>query len=194
MNILSSTLWPSDMPDDRRIIALLGLVQISEEGMDKIDVLLKCLPDAPFKERLTEEIGKKDAEIARLTEELNEEARLNGMGGEREADLLGKVERLNALVAMQAEALENIRWHRKLGGSPTKYQYEIEVMAGKALSATSETVSAWQSKRDNEIRAKARKDIICDIETMRVAHDPRLSVPGDEYYAKVIGLLRAKGE
>jgi hypothetical protein len=43
------------------------------------------------------------AEIARLTAEVDEQARLNGMGAEREAALRGEVERLTAAVAALAQ-------------------------------------------------------------------------------------------
>jgi hypothetical protein len=52
-------------------------------------------------------LAAKDAEIARLTAELDEQARLNGMGAEREAALRGEVERLKAAEAdMRACAAE----------------------------------------------------------------------------------------
>jgi len=33
------------------------------------------------------------------------------------------------------KALSDIKWHRPIGGSPTKYEYEVEVMAWKALES-----------------------------------------------------------
>ncbi len=46
------------------------------------------------------------------------------------------IERQAAQIEMMREALENIKWHRKPGGSPSKYAYEVEIMADKALSTT----------------------------------------------------------
>ncbi len=51
-------------------------------------------------------------------------------------DAADLIERQAAQIEMMREALENIKWHRKPGGSPSKYAYEVEIMADKALSTT----------------------------------------------------------
>ena len=43
------------------------------------------------------------------------------------------IERQAAQIEMLRKALENIKWHREPGGSPSKYAYEVEIMADKAL-------------------------------------------------------------
>lgn len=150
MNILSSTIWPSDMPDDRRVIALLGLVQISEEGMESKSVLKRLCVQDPV--GMAEKMHAKDKDI----------------------------ERLNVLVAMQAEALRavsaaDIRW---------LHDFHVEGMVDKALSATSETVSAWQSARDNEIVSRA----------FELAADNASDDASEKYCRFLAERLRAKGE
>ena len=46
------------------------------------------------------------------------------------------IEHQAAQIEMLRKALENIKWHREPGGSPSKYAYEVEIMADKALSTT----------------------------------------------------------
>lgn len=155
-----------------------------------------------FASRIT---ADKDAEIARITEELNEEARLNGMGGEREADLLGKVERLNALVAMQSEALQlgqitSCSCMTKTNDIAYHSEHCLYRILGEALSATAETVSAWQSKRDNEIWAKALEDaqiLTCDDCHGRGTTDNHITGEVECSSCEGLGMvveLRAKGE
>lgn len=62
-----------------------------------------------------------------------------------------EIERLNALVAMQSETLEKIAC---IGNGDRHGNSIGNCIAIDALSATAETVSAWKSNRDNEIRAK----------------------------------------
>ena len=59
------------------------------------------------------------SEVERLETEVAEQARLNGMGGEREADLLGKVARLEKQLSVADAALEAVEWCQttvKFGG------------------------------------------------------------------------------
>lgn len=57
----------------------------------------------------------------------------------------------------------------------------------RILRNTQATAEAY----DSQHAAKVRNECIQEIEMMRIAHDPRLAVPGDEYYAKAISTLRA---
>lgn len=203
--MLDSHEWPSDMPDDRRVIAVLGMVQILEEGMDKIDVLLKCLPDAPFKEHLAEEIGKKDAEIARLNQqvtlmsgifsreeelnaELDERARLLLESTQAGCKLADEVERLTALVAMQSDVLRmHDSWHKEYDDRDGYPKSEMQIITESALSATAETVSAWQ----NEVKAKALEEA---AELAIQWGNARQDDAGGNALRNFASELRAKGE
>lgn len=48
------------------------------------------------------------------------------------------------------EALENIKWHREPGGSPNKYQYEVEVIADRALQSPPDLSEVEGMVRDAE--------------------------------------------
>jgi len=55
--------------------------------------------------------------------------------------------------AMLRESLNSIKWHRKPGGSPNKYEYEIEILAMGALTKSSDD---WIKRHDAEIIKKAK--------------------------------------
>ena len=68
----------------------------------------KCMGFLPFEEEGTAPVVRlSDAEaiIAQKDAEILEQCRLNGMGAEREAALLGKVERQSAALKLAREAL-----------------------------------------------------------------------------------------
>jgi hypothetical protein len=97
----------------------LGLMLEDLEGVAERTILLGQ-GDYPTVRRLVMQVvadmaeaadllAAKDAEIARLTAELDEQARLNGMGAEREAAMRGEVERLTAAIRRQAEVLPTLQ-------------------------------------------------------------------------------------
>ena len=77
-------------------------------------------------------IAAKDAEII-------EQCRLNGMGAEREAALLGKAERQSAALKLAKSAMDQIDWDVRLGGYADGFTETWERM-DKALAAIDEVL------------------------------------------------------
>ena len=65
----------------------------------EVDAWLECYNEAEVKAAINGLVAEKDAEIL-------DQCRLNGMGAEREATLLGKVERQSAALKLAREALK----------------------------------------------------------------------------------------
>ena len=79
-------------------------------ALKDVGMLVQELADARAQIAAAKEI------LADLLQEGNEQARVNGMGAEREAALLGKFERLKAEMT---EAIELLRWIKRNTYAPT---------------------------------------------------------------------------
>ena len=70
-----------------------------------LDAWLECNDESEVRQAIFGIISDAEAIIAQKDAEIIEQCRLNGMGAEREATLLGKVERQSAALKLAREAL-----------------------------------------------------------------------------------------
>ena len=70
-----------------------------------LDAWLECNNEAEVRQAIFGVLSDAEAIIAQKDAEILEQCRINGMGAEREATLLGKVERQSAALKLAREAL-----------------------------------------------------------------------------------------
>lgn len=109
---------------------------------------------------LTQQSKESQVEIERLNEECQEQARLNGMGAEREAALMAKVERLNAQVAMQEETMRRAYISLCAFCSDEGWaQDDMDTMDAVGATLNSSTnayvLHHWLTSHDKEVRRAA---------------------------------------
>lgn len=73
-----------------------------------LDAWLECNNEAEVRQAIFGVLSDAEAIIAQKDAEILEQCRINGMGAEREATLLGKVERQSAALKLARAALDTI--------------------------------------------------------------------------------------
>ena len=102
-----------------------------------LDAWLECNNEAEVRQAIFGVLSDAEAIIAQKDAEIIEQCRLNGMGAEREATLLGKVERQSAALKLAKEVLEDA--HRNI--NPERgYADEIESDIEKTIAAINEVL------------------------------------------------------
>ena len=120
--------------------------------------------------------------------ELQEEARLNSMGGEREADLLGKVSRLEAELAENRKIFDGI--HIALGEAIESDDASLPDFIGGIRKDSKEIERRWLAAETSLANEKQRADILDSACTKALNERDALETS----LARAIGYMRHKQE
>lgn len=150
------------------------LAKLMEKLAEEIEQLRQDLNDAR---------NGWESAVAENNDEAEEIVKLHNAHVELERSYIERLSAATATIAMQAEALKAVM---RLDSYFNEHAGLVGIVK-TAIHASAEFVAAWEA----EHAAKVRNECIQEIEMLRIAHDPRMVVPGDEYYAKAISTLRA---